>query len=199
MRKTISIFLIAAAASCNSSDDRQIEPVPDSSAYVTESDKVDTILSPETFQFFTKPEAQVSNEKFKMVNTWKEDSMLNSDFNTTKSFVDKYGELLRFSPDSAHFIDLGSYNVEVEVDAKGNKTYQDLGPDIEISLVSINDKKRTRLIFLGPGSMVDDAGWMDNETAIIAGRQARPNGTDFYRVIWKYHLPTNTFYMYESQ
>lgn len=199
MRKTFPVILIVVLVSCNSSDDKQIAPAPDSSAYVTEIDKVDTVLSPETFQFFTKPEAQVSKDKFRMVNTWKEDSMLISEFNTTKPFVDKYRELLRFSPDSTYFIDLGSYNVEVETDSKGNKTYQDIGPDIEISLVSINDKKRTRLIFLGPGSIIDDAGWIDNETAIIAGRQAQPNGTDFYRVIWKYHLPTNTFYMYESQ
>ena len=199
MQKTIILVLIIALASCNSSEDKEIQPVPDSSAYVPEIDKVDTILSPETFKFFTKPEAQVSKDKFQMVNTWKEDSMLISEFNTTKNFVDKYRELLRFSPDSTHFIDLGSYNVEVETDSKGNKIYQDIGPDIEISLVSLNDKKRTRLIFLGPGSIIDDAGWINNETAIIAGRQARPNGTDFYRVIWKYHLPTNTFYMYESQ
>jgi hypothetical protein len=197
MKKLLPILLILTA--CNNADDKTVEPQPDSTSSPVIIEKVDTVLTSESFKFFTKPEKQNSMGSYKMVSTWKEDSMIISEFNTNSNFLNKYRELLRFSPDSLYYIDMGSYNVEVVTDANGKKTYQDLGPDTEISLVSLNENKKRRLLFLGPGSIVEDAGWMDNETLLIAGKQLRPDGNSAYNVIWKYHLPTHTFFMYEQQ
>lgn len=197
MKKLLPILLILTA--CNNSDVKTVDPQPDSTSSPVVIEKVDTVLTSESFKFFTKPEKQNSMGSYKMVSTWKEDSMIISEFSTTNKFLDTYKELLRFSPDSLYYIDMGSYNVEVETDANGKKIYQDLGPDTEISLVSMNDNKKRRLLFLGPGSIVEDAGWMDKETLLIAGRQLRPDGNSAYNVIWKYHLPTHTFFMYEQQ
>lgn len=189
------ILLMSILISCRDNQDKKAPvAVTDSSATTVEN--VDTVLEQETFTFFTKPTIKQSIAPYRMVNSWKEDSLLTSRFNPAPDYYKKYGALLRYSPDSSRFVDLGSYNVEVTIDRKGAYKYDELGPDTEVSLVEPSKMTRQRLMFLGPGSSIDDAGWVDNETIVLAGKQENATGDTSRNVIWKFHLPTQTFYEY---
>lgn len=197
-RLTLIILGIFFLASCKDKDEKKADiELIDSTTTTVE--KVDTVLDQETFSFFTKPTLKQSSASFRMVNSWKEDSLLSSPFDPPADFYKKYGAMLRYSPDSSKFVDLGSYNVEVSIDSKGTYKYDELGPDTEVSLVEPSKGTRTRLMFLGPGSTIDDAGWMDNETIVMAGKQETASGDTVRNVVWKFHLPTNTFYEYNPQ
>lgn len=195
---TIITLVMIFLASCRDKADKKADVVVADSTTTT-VEKIDTILEQETFTFFTKPTLKQSAASFRMVNSWKEDSLLTSRFDPPTDFYKKYGALLRYSPDSTKFVDLGSYNVEVTIDRNGAYKYDELGPDTEVSLVEPSKGTRHRLMFLGPGSTVDDAGWMDNETIVLAGKQENPTGDTTRNVIWKFHIPTQTFYEYNPR
>ena len=57
--------------------------------------------------------------------------------------------------------------------------------------------KKTRLLFVGPAASVEDGGWIDNNNIVLLGMEERKNDGMKVPVIWKYHLPTKSFYLYE--
>ncbi|HRE52828.1 MAG TPA: hypothetical protein PK339_15500 [Flavitalea sp.] len=196
-----SLFLF----SCNSGSDKKAEPevMPGESDTV---ETVDTLLNSETISFFNHSgysdyaRSRLKNfdwSRFKLVDTWKDDSLMKSEFKPDNYYFERYGKFLKYSPDSSLFIDLDSYNTIIEIE-NGKLTGFEEGPDTEISLVDPSKKEKTRLIFLGPGGSVDEGGWLDKETLVLIGMQYNDEGTSAKPMIWKYHLPTSTFYLYES-
>lgn len=198
----VSLFLF----SCQSGSDKKKEPeiVP----YEQETvEIVDTLLSNETISFFNHSgfsdyaKSGLKNfdwSRFKLTDTWKEDSLLTTAFKPDKSYFELYGKFLKYSPDSSLFIDLDSYNTIITKEKNGKLTGFEEGPDTEISLVNPSKKEKTRLVFLGPGGSVDEGGWLDNETVVLIGLQYNDDATSAKPLIWKYHLPDSTFYLYES-
>lgn len=134
---------------------------------------------------------------FRMVTSL-HDSLHASSFQPDSSYYRKYGRFLKYSPDSSMFIDLDSYNVDFQQNRKGEEVPVEIGPDTEVSLVDVAQKEKTRLLFLGPGNGVEDAGWIDNNSAVLIGYHEKDTSKLKTAVIWRYHLPTKTFYVYES-
>jgi hypothetical protein len=201
------LFLLVIAVSCREKADKQQANAEEA---VTEdsvnTERVDTVLSAETIQFFDRSE--FSNyarskmpafdwSKFRLVNVWKEDSMLVQPFNPEKSYYSVYGRFLKYSPDSTKFIDLDSYNLEIS-SKNGKRIAQDKGPDTEVSLIDLEDSTKTRLVFLGPGASIEEGSWLDDENILLVGVQDNATATSKVIVVWKYHLPTNTYFLYES-
>ena len=171
-----------------------------------EMEKVDTVLNAESFEFFNQSgftdfaRSKVDGfdwSKFKLVNVYKDDSLVTSPFNPDEQFYKIYEPFLKRSPDSSKLIDLDSYNIEIKKNSNGQLTGEEMGPDNEVSLIDLDDKKRKRLIFMGPGGSVEDGAWLDNETLILVGVHENQDGKTKSAVVWKYHLPTSTFYLYE--
>src|SRR5688572_25145223 len=118
----ILLFFMVMAVSCKDRTDKQ---QADANEVATEdsidTERVDTVLSGETLQFFDRSEfskyarsriPQFDWSKFRLVNVWKENSMLIQPFRADKNYYKVYGEFLKYSPDSTKFIDLDSYNLE---------------------------------------------------------------------------------------
>ena len=208
LKKVAAIaFGILVIVSCGSNEDKQAENIPADSSEVETVEQVDTVLSRENFSFFDRSgfsdffrekEGAFIPSSFKMVNTWREDSAMITAFHADKAFYDKYGPLLKYSPDSSKYIDLDSYNIDIVRNSEGKRVIQELGPDFEIAMVDVKDETRQRLMFLGPGGQIHEAGWLDNENIIMAGMNETPDGKGMVAVIWRYHLPTKTFYQYEN-
>ncbi|HUR10626.1 MAG TPA: hypothetical protein VM012_04620, partial [Flavitalea sp.] len=133
--------------------------------------------------------------KFHMVNTWKEDTVMSQPFQPDPAYIKMQGSLVKYSPDSAYLLDLDNYAVEVK--SKRNNAVKVRGPDTEVALIDIGGKTKTRLLFLGPGGSVEDGGWVDNDTIVLLGMEERSNDGKKVPVIWKYHVPTKSFYLYE--
>lgn len=166
---------------------------------------VDTLLNTEnirTFEslgFTTVAKSKVQGfdwSKFVMSDTWKEDTMYTTPFRPDADYYTNYGRFLKYSPDSTYFIDLDSYNINIHKDSKGNWIGEELGPDTEVSLVNPKTGEKTRLIFFGPSSSVEEAIWLDDDNVALLG--VHDDGVSgAIAVVWKYHLPTQTFYLYE--
>lgn len=182
----------------------QPDPETDASdSLVVES--IDTVLSADAIQTFStagisdyvkKKSPSFDWAKFRMVSSYEEDSLLQSPFKAEKDFFKNYGPFLKYSPDSSRFIDMDSYNIDITRDAQGRLTGAEIGPDTEISLVSRADNTRTRLLFMGPGGSVEDGLWLDSSTVVLMGTQENQQG-ERVPTIWRYHIPTKTFYVYE--
>jgi hypothetical protein len=144
-------------------------------------------------QYARTQSTPVDWNKFRMV-TSTHDSLMVSAFTPDKSYYEHYGKLLKYSPDSLMFVDLDSYNIEIHP----NRAPIEKGPDTEVSLVDLANKQRTRLMFLGPGNGVEEAGWIDNDDVLLIGYRETDTGRLKTSVIWRYHIPTKTFHVYES-
>jgi hypothetical protein len=208
MKNSFKFIFLAALffAGCR---DKPDEVAPASQTSIEDSvanENIDTVLSNETialfdrsgFSTFAKSKAPAFDwSKFRMINTWKEDSLYITPFEPAANYYEIYKPYLKYSPDNSMFIDLDSYNLSIEKDKSGLKVAMESGPDTEVSLVNVKTKEKTRLVFLGPGSSIEDGSWIDNDNLILFGFQETGNAGNKVPVIWRYHLPTTTYYIYE--
>jgi hypothetical protein len=67
-----------------------------------------------------------------------------------------------------------------------------------VSLIDLEEKEKKRLVFLGPGNSVEEAAWIDNYNFLLIGYHASDTAKVKTAVIWRYHIPTKTFHVYES-
>jgi hypothetical protein len=208
MKQSFILVLLAVFifVSCKDKPD-QVAPAAQTAAEDSVSNEnIDTVLSDETialfnqsgFSTFAKSKSPAFDwGKFRMMNSWKEDSLYITPFEPASNYYETYKPYLKYSPDGSMFIDLDSYNLALEKDKNGQQVAIESGPDTEVSLVNIKDKKKTRLVFLGPGSSIEDGSWIDNENLVLFGFQETGDTGNKLPIIWRFHLPTTTFYIYE--
>jgi len=89
------------------------------------------------------------------------------DIKDLKEFYRKYKPALSFSPDSNQFIDLYSYQLNLEW--KGKKLVASTEVDQAISLCNLKTKKWMRIFFRGASSAIEDAIWISNTKFILVG------------------------------
>ena len=172
-----------------------------------EVEVIDTMLTNETISFFNK--SGYSNfaksrlkdfdwSRFHMIDTWKDDTVTSAKFEPDKAYFENYGRFLKYSPDSSFVIDLDSYNTTITKNKDGKLIGREEGPDTEISLIDLKNKEKKRLVFLGPGGSIEEGGWIDEDNLALIGLQDTPDESVQVHLIWKYHLPTHTFYLFQS-
>lgn len=204
----LKVFLFVAALSAckDSSSEKQVQQGDTRDSAITE--QVDTVLTAETVRYFEdngfstlarKKNPKFSWTSFHLVNVWKEDTLFTTPFRPSEEYFKSYGRFIKYSSDSTMFIDLDSYNIRITQLENGTYTGEELGPDTEVSLVDLQDNLKKRLIFMGPGGGIEDGGWLDSQTIVLAGTQPGADGSTTVPVIFKYHIPTRTFFLYELQ
>jgi hypothetical protein len=205
--KNISIILFLALAFWSCKNDASEESQSELPSSTDTVERLDTIFSSENIAFlnqldFSKYARSESSaidwNRFRMVTSTHEESPMVTPFTPDRLFYQHYGKLLKYSPDSSMFIDIDSYNIELQKNKKGDLVPIENGPDTEVNLVDVEKKQKTRLIFLGPGNGVEEAGWIDNQTAILIGYRETDTTKTKNAVIWRYHVPTKTFHVYET-
>lgn len=209
MRKRLlritACFLVLLSCK-DKSQEKQVVRVDAEDSVVSE--QVDTLLTGEAVQYFEdngfstfakSRNPRFSWSSFRLVNVWKEDTLFTTPFQASEAYFQAYGPFIKYSSDSTMFIDLDSYNIKIQKIADGKFLGEELGPDTEVSLIDLQDKEKKRLIFLGPGGDIEDGGWLDSQTIILAGIQPGADGITRVPVIFKYHIPTRTFFLYEMQ
>lgn len=203
----ISVLALFLATACNNNEDQKAaasEDSPETDSVVTTGP--DTTLTAEAIQRFQTAgftdyaKARIPSfdwSRFKYKLSWQEDSLLSSPFTPAKTFFTNYGAFLKYSPDSSRFIDLDSYNIDIRKDNQGRYIGTAGGPDTEVNLVDPKSKKRTRLLFMGPGGSVEDAFWTDNSNLVIIGTQENEENAGRKVTVWKINLQDTTFDLYE--
>jgi hypothetical protein len=201
----IAIFAVA----CGSNEDKKVAP-PESTAEVSDStveelqteglsrENIDTFSTMAFSSYAKKQKKDFDWSRFRLEHNWIDSSMYTTSWAPSKDYYARYGRFLKYSPDSTLFIDLDSYNIDIEKDKKGNLIGTEVGPDVEVSLINPKTGKKTRVLFFGPGNSVEDALWLDKDNVAIMGTEEREK-VGKVAAIWKYNIPTNSFYQYELQ
>jgi hypothetical protein len=198
----VAFFIVLA--SCTGNDKKSSEKTTTTDSTVAESPTIDTAFTTETidtfntsgFSTYAKQHAKEFDwSRFRMTNTWSDDSLITSPFHPDKTYYAAYGRFLKYSPDSSRFIDLDSYNIDIKKDKTGHWTGHEIGPDTEVSLINKKTGKKTRLIFFGPGNSIEDGLWLDNDNLVLMG--IKEHDSTKTAAVWRFNVPTNTFYLYE--
>lgn len=110
-----------------------------------------------------------SVQNFKAYNNFGFDSTPQEDQSVKEftAFVKNYKDLLIFSPDKKHFIDL--YSSSVYYDEKKKKYIAAYDIDSQVDLGDIQNHKSSRIYFMGSSEWIEDAAWIDNDRFVLAG------------------------------
>lgn len=195
-----------ACSACKSKDEKAAEAAGNADSALVTDEAPDSGFTAEAidsfkttgFSIYAKQKAPGFDwSKFKMSMTWKEDTLVQRIYKPDKKFYAAYGPYLKWSPDSSVFIDLDSYNIDIKRDKKGRLTGNEIGPDTEVSLVNPKTGQKTRLLFLGPGSSVEDGLWLNKNDLVLMGIQDYGDSLGKTAAVWKFNVPTQTFTLYE--
>jgi hypothetical protein len=203
---TAVITLMAVA--CGSGEDKKAEPpaqvVTDPDDSVT-TEAFDTSLSTEnintfsTLAFSNYAKRQVPAfdwSRFRMEHSYSDSQLLVTDFKPDKNFLEAYGPLLKYSPDSSMFIDMDSYHVAMRKNARGKWQGTAMEPETEVSLVNLKTGKKTRILYGGPEVSIEEALWLDKDNFAVMGIEDL-DSVGRVAAIWKFNIPTNTYFVYE--
>lgn len=205
-----TIALISLFAACNSGGDAQADRdttalTPDTTETFTPVDTSTEFI--ETFSSNLQPWLQRTTkvttlrlDNFSYVDNWVEDSLTVSPANITPEFYKTYKPLLVFSPDSSKVLDMGTYGAMVSKNANGQTTMVQGEPDSEIAVLDVATRKRRRVFFFGPGTMIEKGFWMNDSTIILAGK-TEDSATTVKPVIWTVRLEpaSNVYKRYEPR
>jgi hypothetical protein len=211
--KTRHLFYLIAALTigfyaCGSNEDKKATPAEETADAEDSTivEVIDTIFSREyidtfstmAFSNYAKKQATSFDwTRFRMVENWEDDSLLTTNFKPDKKFYDAYGRYIKYSPDSTMFVDMDSYHVGIKKNSQGKWQGIEMEADSEVSLVNLKSGKKTRLLFLGPDNSIEDAMWLDKENVAIMGIQDYGDSLGKVAAVWKFNIPTNTYFLYE--
>ena len=82
---------------------------------------------------------------------------------------------LVYSPDEKKVLDLGSYGTVISKTKNGKTRIQQGEADSEVAVIDIPRKKRRRVFFSGPGSLIEKGFWMNDSTVVLAGKSHEQN------------------------
>lgn len=139
----------------------------------------------------------LEDEDFKQVGMNKPFKFDSFGFDLNEKSIKLYEPLFFYSPDSTYFLDLDSYSLVLDKDAKGNLTWMGGDPEEKVQLVKTNDLSASTLLFFGTEDFAETAIWRNKYLFEIYGFHIR-NGK-FIPTIWKYNLESKTLSEFESK
>jgi hypothetical protein len=107
--------------------------------------------------------------EFKVSDTISFENIEDRDFKTLKSFLSIYNPLITFSKNNNQFIDIYSYQLNLE--KKGNSYVTNVEIDQAIYLCNLKTKYWRRIFFGGYSLWVDDIIWISNTKFILVGSE----------------------------
>ncbi|WP_344973972.1 hypothetical protein [Compostibacter hankyongensis] len=99
-----------------------------------------------------------------------------------------YRPYLKYNPAGTLAIDLYSYNMIPVKRKNGTVTLEGGEPDAEVALVAVKTGRRQRLLFSGPGTLYQDARWLNDSVAVITGISDANESNQPLPVVWRYHV-----------
>ncbi|HEU4553129.1 MAG TPA: hypothetical protein VFS25_09850 [Chitinophaga sp.] len=123
-----------------------------------------------------------------------------ADVDTTSMEVARFEQFRQFfvySPDSTRVIDMVSYGNFLHKGPRGTVVLESGEPDTEVAIVDVQTKKRERILFTGPSTVIKQVVWINNHTVLIAGGNYDEND-QLQPAIWKYDTQSKLLENWES-
>lgn len=99
-------------------------------------------------------------------------------FYQPNDYYSNYRSVIRWSPDSSHFVDFGSYGLVAVKHPDGTTSLEGGEPDTKVVLVDPKAKKQTQVLFGGPGIHVMDVHWLNGQTFLMLYSNAYASPAD---------------------
>jgi hypothetical protein len=103
-----------------------------------------------------------------------------------------------YSPDSSQVVDMVSYGNFLHIGRNGKVVLEAGEPDTEVAVVNVQTKKRERILFAGPSTVVKQAVWLDDHTVLIAGGTYDEQNR-LQPAIWKYDTENKLLENWEAE
>jgi hypothetical protein len=133
---------------------------------------------------------------FKPTDTVSFDNLEFNDIKTLMDFYSIYKPALTFSKDGNKFIDVYSY--ELNLEKKGNKiVYSGSEVDQAISLCDIKTKRWTRILFCGYSLRIQEATWLTDTKFMLVG-SVQNEDSEYLPVIYIGDMIKNSFEIFMS-
>lgn len=108
-----------------------------------------------------------------------------------------FASLYVYSADSLLAIDLDSYHSVLEVKDDGTIYYAGREPDMEVGLISFEEKIRKRMLFCGPVCIFEEAAFHPDGRIVVAGFSENEAG---YRPsLWYIHRDLSAIRFYQAK
>ncbi len=114
----------------------------------------------ETFSNFNLSDFKIKDTLY-FDNNWKQD------FNSYKDFISIYKPIITYSPDSSKFIDIYSYQLNLE--KKGNHYEANVEIDQAVLLCNLKTKYWNRIYFGGSSQWIDEVIWITSTKFLLVG------------------------------
>ncbi|MCM5529899.1 hypothetical protein [Parasegetibacter sp. NRK P23] len=203
LRFLSSALVIIFVFACNNGDKESTAPEDqsDSVNILARTDSSFEVSGPaegalQQWFSFIQPEYKLSIDSFVLTDIWVEDSLITEPFKPDSLYYPLYGKYLRYAPDSAYFVDLDSYNILLK-ETNGVVSGTVGGPDNLVFLIDKNNQIKKRLLFNGPGTYIQDAWWINNESVLLASIAEGDSMNRFEPVLWKINIVEDLFEKYE--
>lgn len=110
-----------------------------------------------------------------------------------------YKKFLKYSPDSSYALDLYSYGTIPVRDSSGQVHLEGGDPDDEVALLDLKTGSRMRVLFSGPGTMFQDAKWLNDSVAIISGYSEINDYQRMLPVVWRFNRSSRLIEVFQYQ
>lgn len=103
-----------------------------------------------------------------------------------------------YSPDSSQVVDMVSYGNFLHKGKNGKVVLEAGEADTEVAIVNVQTKKRERILFTGPSTIVKEAVWINDHTVLIAGGTYNEDNR-LLPVIWRYDTDSKLLENWEAE
>lgn len=182
--------------SCDTKNETTIDeveiPVEDSATTIEKPRRTYTLEKQNQWIDYYKKHINGFNlDNFKQDESFK---IIRAESNITPIWSDKflpvYKQFLAFNADSTQYVDIDSY--KWGFDDKGELT---IGPDQEIVLVNVPEKKIERLLFYGPSFWVEDA-YFKNDSIVVLLENSSENKPAYQEI--NLNQNKSDYYIYDK-
>jgi hypothetical protein len=129
-------------------------------------------VNPEWFRFYN-----VDIEDFHVTETKSHQKFIKGNIpgDYDKNFNGNYSGFLINSPNNKFYIDLDSYNCEIERTPTGKLIMKGMEVDQEVNWVNRESKEIKRIFYGGSMIWIEDAKWIDNSKVVLYGFDSSVN------------------------
>lgn len=121
------------------------------------------------------------------------------EFDSSELFNDPHHSLYKLSPDSSRLLDLYSYNLIIEQDESGRLRSLGRNTDSQVSLLDLSKGLSSRLLFVGPSTMIEDGFWVNTNELLIVGHTSELGDSTYLPHFWHVNIDSRTIAYYEYQ
>lgn len=175
--------------------------VSDSTTTPASSDEENNMLSPYANvlkNWLEYPAYQYKSTDFKLVSV---DSLpdIVFTFDSADIYLDPHYSLYKYSPDSSRLLDLYSYNLLIEQDDQGRLRSLGRNTDSQVSLFDLESGLNSRLLFVGPSTLIEDGFWINNNELLVVGHTTELGDSSYLPHAWHIDFSRHILSYFEYQ